>query len=156
MSVLGGRFDGGRMLDLCAGTGAVALEFLSRGVAFAVLVERDGRALACLRDNVASARMQQQTQIEHGDVASVLERLRRADQVFDWVFFDPPYSSKLYGPVLELLADGRLLTDDAEVIVESGQGLEASLLSGRWQRLEQRRYGAAIFDRLRRAVEANE
>ena len=155
MSVLGGRFDGGRVLDLCAGTGAVALEFLSRGVASAVMVERDGRALACLRENVASAKMEHRTHVEEGDVLAVLKRLQGTEPAFDWVFFDPPYDSDIYGPALALLAGAGLLTDEAEVIVESGQGLDDAIVGDRWERLEQRRYGAARFDRLRSADKAN-
>jgi 16S rRNA (guanine966-N2)-methyltransferase len=83
--------EGARVLDLYAGTGALALEALSRGAVSAVLVESGRDALAAIRANVASLGVQQVARVVAGRVASVVERLA-PDGPFDLVLADPPWS----------------------------------------------------------------
>jgi 16S rRNA (guanine966-N2)-methyltransferase len=83
-----GRLEGARVLDLYAGSGALGLEALSRGARSAVFVERDRKAVAALRNNIARCGFATAARIVAGDVLSVLERL---DAVFDAVFIDPPF-----------------------------------------------------------------
>lgn len=148
MSALGGFFDGERVLELCAGTGAMSLELLSRGCASAVLVECDRQALACLRRNLARAGMEARGEVLACDVRDALDRLERRAARFDLVYFDPPWDSDLYAPVLQRLARGGLLADDGVLIVESPQPLDPEVLQGRWRSVSCRRYGAAVLDRL--------
>lgn len=148
MSQLGGFFDGGDALDLCAGSGAVALEWLSRGCRRAVAVERDARTAEYLRANARHTRLEAQLELRVGDVLSELRLLAARGDRFDLVWFDPPYDLGLHAPVLALLAELPLLRRDAEVMVESRDGLADDWLGDRWQRVSTRRYGACVLDRL--------
>lgn len=81
-------FDGLRILDLYAGSGALALEALSRGAELAVLVESDAKASRIIRDNIAQLGIG--GQLRTATVGSVLAT--KPEQPFDVVFSDPPYA----------------------------------------------------------------
>ena len=83
-----GSFDGLRVADLYAGSGALGLEALSRGAAFACFVEQDARAVAAIRANLDA--------LGEAERAQLLARSASAlpsSQPFDLIFADPPYSS---------------------------------------------------------------
>ena len=109
-----GSLAGTAFLDLYAGSGAVGIEAASRGAARVTCVERDPRALAVLRSNVAALAP---------DVVEVtatpVERLLRspASQPWDVVFLDPPYSDPVK-EVLTLLATEDWLAPSAVLVVE--------------------------------------
>jgi 16S rRNA (guanine966-N2)-methyltransferase len=104
------------LLDLYAGSGAVGLEGLSRGVARAVLVEVHGPTAALIRRNAASLGLRPEVHAQR-----VLDWLRRASgQRFGWVFVDPPYAdaAREVPSVLALLVERGLLAEEARVVVE--------------------------------------
>jgi 16S rRNA (guanine(966)-N(2))-methyltransferase RsmD len=139
-SVLGERVEGARVLDLFSGTGALAIEALSRGAAAAVLVDRDTRPAL---GNVERLGLSERAELVRADVERWLERLGEGAEVggFDLVFVDAPY--KLADRV-ELVLDThlpQLLAADGRAIVESGARRPLRIAS--LQALRQRRYGAA-------------
>jgi len=89
--ILGEAPVGARVLDLFAGTGALAIEALSRGAEEAVLVERSARCLAFIRDNLAHTRLAERARLIHGDVFREVPKLDLAGEQFDLVLADPPY-----------------------------------------------------------------
>lgn len=103
---------GARVLDLFAGSGALGLEAVSRGAREAVLVERDARLAAMLRDSVARLDAVGQVEVAQADALSWLRGPASA-QRFDVVFVDPPFAAALWPAVLEALpavvADGAWL-----------------------------------------------
>jgi 16S rRNA (guanine966-N2)-methyltransferase len=118
-NVIGPRTEGARILDICAGTGAVGLEGLSRGAAHATFIERDREALACLQANVRHLDAAARTRILGGDAPAVLEELHREGARFDCAFLDPPYEEALTQPCIEVLARGGLLSENALLIVQT-------------------------------------
>lgn len=148
MSQLGGFFDGCCALDLCAGTGAVALEWLSRGCTRAVAVERDPQVAKLLKENAVHTRLLERLEVRVGDVCAELSTLAARGDRFDLVWFDPPYDAGLHAPVLALLATLPILTADAEIMVESRDGLRPEWLGERFEAVTTRRYGACVLDRL--------
>ena len=94
------------MLDLYAGTGALALEAVSRGADSAVCVERSAAALNALERNVRDLGLEDRVAIERGDALAFARRLRGERDRFDVFFCDPPYADPLE-PVLEsVVAEG--------------------------------------------------
>jgi 16S rRNA (guanine966-N2)-methyltransferase len=91
-SSLAAEVPGTRVLDLYAGTGAMAIEALSRGAEHATLVERDRAALAAIRDNLARARLGEVAEIVPSDVRTFVTRDDNPLEGFDLVFADPPYA----------------------------------------------------------------
>ena len=141
LNVLGARLPEARLLDLCAGTGAVGLEALSRGAAHVTFVERDPAALASLRENLESLHLQERAAVMAGDVEAALARLRDTGARFDGVFLDPPYEGDLALRCIEMLAPGDLLRDNAVLIVQAFHKTvlpaRAGVLDLQWRR----RYG---------------
>ena len=86
-----GALEGARVLDLYAGTGALALEALSRGAAAATLVESSREALVALRANVATLAVGDRASVVAGDVRAASPRLVRAGP-FDLLLADPPWA----------------------------------------------------------------
>ncbi|MCG5055610.1 MAG: 16S rRNA (guanine(966)-N(2))-methyltransferase RsmD [Myxococcales bacterium] len=93
----------GDVLDLFAGTGSLGIEALSRGAASAVFVERDSRALAALRKNLAELGLQQRAAVVGRDVLQALASLASEGRRFAWVFVDPPYAAGEVEHVLRAL-----------------------------------------------------
>lgn len=89
MNLLGQFFDGGLVLDLYAGTGALALEALSRGCARAVCVEVDRAAAECVRRNAEACGFADRVEVRRGRVEEVLPGLPPG--AFALAFVDPPY-----------------------------------------------------------------
>ena len=91
------ELKGARLLELCAGTGAVGLEALSRGAKYVDLVERDPRALHALKANVAALRVPEKVRIFKKDAVPFTQGLD--EDAYDVVLADPPYGSGV-GPLL--------------------------------------------------------
>ncbi len=106
-----------RWLDLCAGSGAMGAEALCRGAKFAVGIEQSTRACAIIRQNWQQVAIASQTfQVLRGDVR---QRIKSLDgQQFDRIYFDPPYESALYEPVIAAIAHLQLLAPNGELAVE--------------------------------------
>jgi 16S rRNA (guanine966-N2)-methyltransferase len=110
-------FAGASVLDLFAGTGALAIEAISRGASRAVCVELERRALETLKDNVRDLDLARQVRVIGDDFRRVLARLR----AFDGVFIDPPYGKGLALDALGGLAELGLVKDGGWVSVETGR-----------------------------------
>jgi 16S rRNA (guanine966-N2)-methyltransferase len=137
-----GALEGARVLDLYAGTGALALEALSRGAATAVLVESAREALAALRANVTALGLEDRARVVAGDVAKAIRRLPDAGP-FDLVFADPPWAMVDEGhgaAVLSALARSAGIATDGRVVLEHSARTAPFDVDG-LVRLETRKYG---------------
>jgi 16S rRNA (guanine(966)-N(2))-methyltransferase RsmD len=139
-SVLGARVDGARVLDLYCGTGALAIEALSRGAARATLVDRDTRAAV---GNVERLGLAERVELVRADVSRWLGKHEDGEEeaIFDLVFVDAPYrlADRVGQELDSQLPD--LLSEGGRAIVESGARRPLRIDS--LPRLRQRRYGAA-------------
>ena len=113
-NVLAPRIAGARVLDGYAGTGAVGIEALSRGAAHVTFVERDRRAVALIRENLAACGAATDYTIELGDVVYVLRRSAGAG--FDLILLDPPYDLANTGEALD--ASARALAPGGLLVLE--------------------------------------
>lgn len=112
-----GRITDCRWLDLCTGTGSMGAEALCRGASFVVGVEKSKSACAIIKQNWQPlASSEQEWKLLQGDILQQLPKLR--EQQFDRIYFDPPYASQLYKPVLEAIACYQLLDVNGEIAVE--------------------------------------
>lgn len=108
-----------RVLDLFAGTGALALEALSRGATSAVLVESNAQALVAIARNVDACGLAQSARVLRDDVLRVLHRGPDAlGAPFDLVLVDPPYRQGLELSVLTALVQRGWLCEGATVVIE--------------------------------------
>ena len=109
---VGGR----RVLDLFSGSGALSLEALSRGAAFAVLVDRDRNAALAEENNIRLLRWEDRTRQIRADWEQAVRTLISEGERFDLVFLDPPYATGALPAVFEKILP--LLEPDALVIFE--------------------------------------
>ena len=128
-SILGNRVVDARVLDLFAGTGALALEALSRGAVCAVLIDRATQAILM--------------EIRRGDVFGQAAALARTGRAFDLIFADPPYGQGDHIRVLSAVDAGHLLAEGGLLILEQGADESVAEHMGRLSLLRERRYGAA-------------
>jgi 16S rRNA (guanine(966)-N(2))-methyltransferase RsmD len=120
-NILAPWIAGARFLDLCAGSGAVGIEALSRGAAHITFVDQSRRMCALIEANLDELGVDE----DEGEVVCVeassflRRRAKKEMDSFDLIFFDPPYESD-YETVLERLGlrDGALLASEAVVVVE--------------------------------------
>jgi 16S rRNA (guanine966-N2)-methyltransferase len=147
-NVLTPRIAGAAFLDLYAGSGAVALEALSRDAARVECVERAPEALKALRANLEKLRVEKTVRVH---TVSVAAYLKKAAGAFDIVFLDPPYeAADEYDATLHALggAAARLLAEGAVVIAEHRRkGTLAESYGGlkRTRLLEQGDAGLSFF-----------
>lgn len=132
--------DGARVLDLYAGSGALALEALSRGARTALLVETNRRAAAVIRGNIADLGLSG-AQVRIGAVAQVLASGGAGE--FDLVFSDPPYDLPTSAVVADLtaLAETGWLAPEALVVVERSDRSEELTWPAGFLVRRARRYG---------------
>ncbi|MBE3574046.1 MAG: 16S rRNA (guanine(966)-N(2))-methyltransferase RsmD [Firmicutes bacterium] len=154
-SILGDRVKVPWVLDLYAGSGALAIEALSRGSQRAVLVEKSRKAQAAIRRNVAACNLQTRLFLLCADVLRVLAEPWQSwarvlpaetmaqDARFGLVFLDPPYALDVLGPVLEHLAAGQYLESGAMVVAEHSRHQGLSPPPG-FALLRQSRYGETM------------
>jgi len=139
-SILGARVGDARVLDLYCGTGALAIEALSRGAASAVLVDQDTRPAL---GNVQRLGLADRAELVRADVGRWLHQVSSSSAAgkFDLVFVDAPY--RLADPVSRDLNQHlpHLLADGGRVVIESGARRPLRIDS--LEPLRQRRYGAA-------------
>jgi 16S rRNA (guanine966-N2)-methyltransferase len=122
------HIPGMRVLDLFAGSGALAFEALSRGAASAVLVEQNAAALAVLRDT--ATRFGVTARVERAEALAFLRT--QAGHSFDLVFLDPPFDTALLAPALRLLGEKALLAPGGFCYVECAAGSDLPPLPAGW------------------------
>lgn len=115
------------VLDLFAGSGALALESLSRGAADAVLVDRNREALDCIRKNIAKMRVEDRTTVYPCDWESALLKCRQTGRQFDLVFLDPPYKMTELGEMCCKLQEMQLLLPGAMMVLEHRTGVQLEM-----------------------------
>ena len=113
------ELEGARFADLYAGSGAVGLEALSRGAAFALLVEADPKAARTIRENIGVLRLGDSARLVAAKVSQVLA-LPPEGGPYDVVFADPPYATgdEEVAEVQQALVANGWLADDAVVVLE--------------------------------------
>lgn len=117
-NVLSPRIEESSFLDLCAGSGAVGIEAVSRGAREVVFVESSRRAAILIDENVRHCGISEGVRLIYRDVISGVRFLVSKEERFDIIYFDPPYESHLYSPVLSLISTSRVLADDGVVVAE--------------------------------------
>lgn len=132
-NILAPRIAGARFLDLCAGSGAVGIEALSRGAAHVTFVDRSRKMYALIETNLKLLKVgSDETEVSSREALDFLKRnIRSADEPFDLIFFDPPYAID-YGEVLNYLGANAagLLASDGAVIVEHDEKKDLAEESG--------------------------
>jgi 16S rRNA (guanine966-N2)-methyltransferase len=136
-----GEVAGLRVLDLFAGSGALAIEALSRGAASAVLVDSSAGAVAAIRANLDALGLE--AEVRRQRVLAFLGTAANQSRQYDLVFVDPPYRhATALGPQLAAALDP-VLAPGARVVAESDRRSPLELAP--LPRLDERRYGDTLI-----------
>ena len=115
-NVIASRVQESRFLDLCAGSGAVGIEALSRGASYATFVDRSRRSCQLIEANLELCRIpEEEREIYCSEASEFLRQTREAP--WDIIFFDPPYKQD-YLRTLEIIGSKKLLSDHGLLVVE--------------------------------------
>lgn len=119
--MIGPYFEGGRVLDLYAGSGGLSIEAVSRGMSSAVLVERDRKAQTIVAENIQMTKEVGKFQLLKMDAERALEQVSGG---FDLVFLDPPYTKEQIVADIEKMAERELFSEDVMVVCETDKAIE--------------------------------
>ena len=137
-----GSFEGLRVADLYAGSGALGLEALSRGAAPATFVENETGALAAIRANVAALNA-----ADRSDVRPVSAAMLPPAQPFDLIFADPPYAEGSGTTAVEAVRNAGWLAPGGWLAIETEA--RDTVAPGAWQVEADRRVGRARLTLIR-------
>ncbi|MFZ1989999.1 MAG: 16S rRNA (guanine(966)-N(2))-methyltransferase RsmD [Alphaproteobacteria bacterium] len=130
---------GARVIDLFAGSGALGLEAISRGAAYALFVEDGAAPRAAIRRNIESLALTGATRIFRRD-ATKLGAIPAGITPFDFALVDPPYDRGLVVPCLHALDEGGWLAKGATLVVETRDS-ETFELPTNFELIDERVYG---------------
>lgn len=88
---IGPFFEGGQVLDLFAGSGSLGIEALSRGMDQAVFVDKQGKAIHTIKENLKTVKMTEQAEVFRADAFRALKAAAKRELVFNLILLDPPY-----------------------------------------------------------------
>ena len=120
-NMIGPYFDGGRVLDLYAGSGGLSIEAVSRGMEQAVLVEKDRRAQGIIASNIQMTKESHKFQLLKMEAHQALNKLQGT---FDLIFLDPPYAKEQIVADIEALAERGLLGEEVMVVCETDKAVD--------------------------------
>jgi 16S rRNA (guanine(966)-N(2))-methyltransferase RsmD len=144
---------GRAFLDLFAGSGAAAIEALSRGAARAVLVDRDAAAVATITANLRAARVHDAALVRRADALAWLRTSAAADGPFDVAFLDPPYDAPdALGEALGIIAaagPGTIVAAGGVVVAKHGRRRAPASRIGLLASVRERHFGESTLTFLR-------
>lgn len=114
--------EGRRVLDLFGGSGQLAIEALSRGAAYAVLVDQNPQAVSVIKENLKKTKLDQKASVFQSDYLRFLSTTRDR---FDIIFLDPPYAENFIENALRKISEIDILTEGGIIVCE--QSRERSL-----------------------------
>ncbi len=131
---------GAQVLDLFGGSGALALESISRGAESAVVVDKSREALDCIRKNVQKLRMEDEVCILNSDWTQALVKCKMDGRKFDLVFLDPPYRLTELDEMCQKIMQNGLLLPSAMLVLEHRTGISLDM-PREFQLEKERTYG---------------
>ena len=137
-----------RVLDLFAGSGALALEALSRGARYAAIVDTDRESIRVIRQNIQELGFGDAAQVLDMPALKAIEALRNQGQLFDLVFLDPPYGLGWVEKALSSLIENKLLLPEAIIVAETALQEKIEIPKGLVEQ-SRRKYGKVALTFLR-------
>lgn len=134
------------VLDICAGTGSLGIEALSRGAGSCCFIECNISVKTILEKNLLVTGCNDRSEILNMDALKALRAIAGLGKKFDLAFFDPPYTSDLYQHVPELLDSSNLFTPGAILVTECSVRKPLLESYGRLKRFDRRVYGETALE----------
>lgn len=147
-NLIGTFFPCGKVLDLFSGSGALGIEALSRGALSSVCIELDSESMSVVKKNYENLKLSHLAEFHLTDAFAFL---KKCTEQFDIIFLDPPYNKGFITPVMELLKNRNLLTDDGIIVLESDATDILEFYPG-FGILKQRKYGRTVITLYKKEV----
>lgn len=128
--------QGSVVLDLCSGTGAFAIEAISRGAKKAVCVEKNSKHVNLIKSNIQKLEISDKVDIYCADV----KKFKPRDEVFDFIFLDPPYKMDIKN-IDQSLIDNDLISQQTLILIEYPSSSDFKNI----ELLDSRKYGSSYF-----------
>ena len=116
-NIIQNEIEGATVLDLFAGSGAIGLEFLSRGAEKVVLCDKSKEAINIIKKNVDKTHSQENVKIYNTDFEDCLEKIK--NNQFDIIYLDPPYATEYIKKSLEKIINLNLAKEESLIIIET-------------------------------------
>lgn len=105
------------VLDIFSGSGALAIEAISRGAKKATLIDNNVDAIKCIKNNISTLKINEQCNVIYDDY-KVIENLNES---FDIILLDPPYKLNVIDEIIKIIEDNKLLNENGIIVFESDQ-----------------------------------
>jgi 16S rRNA (guanine966-N2)-methyltransferase len=117
-NILGPYFEGGVVLDIFGGSGALSLEAISRGCLLAYINDQSIEAVNIIRKNVESLKEEKKFKIYNLDYVDFLNQVKKQNVRFDYIFLDPPYKLNVINDIIKFLFDNNMINKNAFIICQ--------------------------------------
>lgn len=139
--MMGPFFQGGKCLDLFAGSGSLGIEAISRGMNFTVFIDKQSQAVHTINENIKAMRIEDKTEVTRMDAFTALRIFAKNNGSFDLILIDPPYEEIDYNDLLNEIMERQLLNENGLIYCEHSPKKELlENLSG-LHRIKQVNYG---------------
>ena len=144
-NIIQNEIEGAKVLDLFAGSGAIGLEFLSRGAEKAVLCDKSKEAINIIKKNVEKTHFQNNVQIYNTDFETCLEKVK--NEQFDIIYLDPPYDTQYIKKSLEKIKQINIAKEECLIIIETDdeERIEKEIQNLDIKIVDKRKYGRATI-----------
>ncbi|SHF49020.1 16S rRNA (guanine966-N2)-methyltransferase [Ornithinibacillus halophilus] len=116
--MLGPFFEGGKCLDLFAGSGSLGFEAISRGMDTCLFIDKHPQAIQTIKENIKLLKLENNTEVYRADAFRALHAASKRGLRFDLIFLDPPYNKISYEKLLDTIEKLNLLADGGLVYCE--------------------------------------
>ena len=122
-NMIGPYFDGGLALDLYSGSGALAIEAISRGMAKSICIEKNFAAIKVMQANIALTKAPEKFDVRKTTASKALQQLHAEQIKVDVVLLDPPYAKQEIEKQLETMQELSLLNEEVTVVCETDKSV---------------------------------
>ncbi|ATF25306.1 MULTISPECIES: 16S rRNA (guanine(966)-N(2))-methyltransferase RsmD [Brochothrix] len=140
-NIIGPYFDGGKALDLFAGSGGLGIEALSRGIEETVFVDQAAPAIKIIQENIAKCHLEERAIVKKGEALQTLKQLGASGESYQLIFLDPPYNFHEMDALLIKIEELKMVTTSSIIIVEHEKTYELEDTIGGFKRFKQALYG---------------
>lgn len=116
--IIGPFFERGFCLDLFAGSGALGIEALSRGLDKGIFVDKHPKAIHTINENIRKLKLEDNAEVFRADSFRALDAAAKRGLQFDLILLDPPYQKVSYERLLEEIGQLQLLTKNGMIYCE--------------------------------------
>lgn len=152
-NILGHIRDDSIILDLFGGSGAIGIEFLSRGAKECYFVDISPKSISLIEENLIHTKLMDRSVIFKRDGIKAIEYFHREGVLFDYIFIDPPFNQhRLLFNVLEAIEKNMILKDDGLIIIEHEKDLPLEDETLGLEKIDYRKYGSKSITFYRRSL----